>query len=390
MTSFKKFLIIIANAVGLLASIYSLFFTEKLNNFILPGNLICDINKTISCSSIYLSSYSSIFNLPVSLFAMLFFWFVLFSMIMYRNKENHNQMFQLISIINTVALIGCLYLLYVLFFILKSVCISCLLIDSIVLFNFIILFSYFRRTLKTPKNIFPQLFIKNWAFILSFLILFGSGLVLYKTYQIIINSKNKEFAEAFFMQEQREDIACSNSIFFGNKNAKVKIRIFNDIYCGYCKIASEKYRQIFSKDSTVNIEFIFYPLNHRKDKKQERPQINTFLYRVMFSASLDKEFWNFHDIIINQAKNIDSLKVFEIAEKSLDDFEKFKFNFTSRNNNYSLEENISLSEKYKVQGTPTIFINGREFQQWTNINLLKMIVQHSLNIKPKGTGSCAK
>jgi protein-disulfide isomerase len=176
------------------------------------------------------------------------------------------------------------------------------------------------------------------------------------------------------MQEQKMDKVCANSIFFGNKNARVRIRIFSDLNCGYCMIASEKYRQIFNNDPTTTIEFIYYPINHRKDNKKDSLKIDTFLYRVMFTASHDKDFWKFHDQIINQPVNLDSAKVFKIAEKSLKNFSEFKHIFSIGSQNYSLEENILLAEDYGIQGTPTIFINGREFKQWTNISLLKTII----------------
>jgi uncharacterized membrane protein len=382
MSLLKYRLLILTNSMGLLAALYSLFFTERLNSFISPGNLMCDINKIVSCSTIYISSYSFIFNLPISLFVLLFFWFVFSILIINKNEKNSTQTYQLLSILNIVALICCLYFLYILIYKLKSICLSCLLIDTMVFLNFSLLFNYLRMNFKIPRSIFGQLFIKNWLFLFSFTLLFGCGLILYKAYQIILNKKNKEFLELFFMQQQNKDIYCSNSISFGNQNAKVKIIIFSDIYCGYCKVASEKYRQIFSKDSSVKLEFIYYPINHLKSKMEGDTTVNTFFYRVMLSASLDKEFWNFHDLIINQIDNLDSVKVFRLAQKSLQNFETFSHSFSSSILNYSLKENILLAEDYKVQGTPSIFIDGREFRQWNNIILLKMIVKQYKNTKP--------
>jgi protein-disulfide isomerase len=101
----------------------------------------------------------------------------------------------------------------------------------------------------------------------------------------------------------------------------------------------------------------------------------------MLAASHEKEFWYYHDLIIKQSEHLDSVKVFEIAEKSLSNFEGFKEKFIAENYDVLLKENISVAEEYKVSGTPTVYINGREFQQWTNINLLKMIVSSNTNNK---------
>jgi protein-disulfide isomerase len=176
------------------------------------------------------------------------------------------------------------------------------------------------------------------------------------------------------MQEKKRNLECRDMILFGNKNAKVKIRIFSDINCGYCKIASEKYRHIFYNDTTVCIQFFYFPLNHRKSNIQVNTNQNTFLYRVMFAASKDEEFWNFHDQIIKKAENQDHNQVFGIAKKTLKNFDDFKQKLSAENYTTLLKENILLAEEYDVKGTPTIFINDREFQQWTNISLLKMII----------------
>jgi len=93
------------------------------------------------------------------------------------------------------------------------------------------------------------------------------------------------------------------------------------------------------------------------------------------AASHQKEFWHFHDLTIKQSDNLDSTKVFEIASKVLDNFQYFKNDFFNKNFDSIILENIQLAHAYKISGTPTIFINGREFQEWTNINLLKLIIK---------------
>jgi len=383
MTRIKYILLVIINTIGVIVSLYSLFLTERLNNFILDSHLICDINKTISCSTTYLSGYAFFSNIPVSLFAVLFFWFVLSCLLLNSKKEIDTGSYQLLGIVNTVALLICAYFLYVLIIVLRNICISCILIDTIVFLNFILLFKYTKSTFITPKLVFKKLLIKNWLILLSFVLLFVVGLVLYETYLKIINNKNRVLLEAFYKKKPEKDIPINNPIIWGCKNGKVEIRIFNDFLCNYCKIVSERYREIFRKDSAaVKIEFICYPLDYENSKKQGSSNINIFLSKIMLAASQDKAFWSFHDLIIAQSNNLDSVKIFGLAAKYLNDFEAFRDVFFTKDFDSILIGNIKLAHEYKVTGTPTIFINGREFQQWMNINILKMIVSTDLIIKP--------
>lgn len=374
MARLKYILLIIVNTIGVLTSIYSLFFTERLNNYFQPDNLICDINKTVSCSTIYLSSYSFVFNLPISLFALLFFWFTLFFIVMNRIKETNAKSYQILSLINGLALISCLYFLYVLIFVLHTLCVSCLLIDAIVIINFLLLLNYFSETMNISIFQLKQLFIESRLFLLSFVLLFFSGFILYQAYLSIVNRKNKELLQVFFIQKPINKTICNNSIHFGNINGDIKIRIFNDFLCGYCKLASERYRKMFINDTSVDLEFICFPLNYNKPKKQNTFDLDLLISKVMLSAYSQKEYWSFHDQIINQSKDLDSTKIFNIATNSLGNFKEFENNYNIMNHDSIFNENIKIANSYKVTGTPTIFINGREFKEWSNINLLKMII----------------
>jgi len=214
----KYILLIIANTAGVVVSLYSLFFTEKLNNYILDIQLICDFNKAFSCSTTYISKYAFIFNLPVSLFALLFFWYILFFLLLNRQSETNERSYQMLALLNAIALIICACFLYVLIFILRNICPSCFFIDLIVFMNFILLFGSLRKNFNADKGLYKELLRGNWLFLISFLLLFASGLVLYKVYRSIINTKNKELAKEFLMQKPVKETECRNSIVWGNEN----------------------------------------------------------------------------------------------------------------------------------------------------------------------------
>jgi protein-disulfide isomerase/uncharacterized membrane protein len=379
----KLILLILINSIGVIVSAYSLLYTLQLNNYISNNSLVCDVNKTITCSATYTSDYAFVFSLPTSLFAVLFFWFVLTFLLLNSSKKTGIQSYQLLAIINSIALIICACFLFILIIILRNICISCLIIDFTVLLNFILLFKFVKCIFVAPNIFTAQVFKNNLSFLLSFVILFAAGIVFYGAYQHIITKKNKVFLEEFYKQVPVKHISFNKSIIWGNKNGKVEIRIFNDFLCGYCKIASEKYRKIFKKDTaSVKIEFICYPLNFENKIKEVPTNIDIFLSKVMLAAGNDKNFWGFHDQILKQSHHLDSALIFGIAEKYLNDFEGFRNDFFSNNYDSVLIKNSILVKQYNVKGTPAIYINGREFEQWTNIKLLEMIISESSNTKP--------
>ena len=89
---------------------------------------VCDVNDTISCTQAYLSPYGSLFGVPVAIFGVVWFVAVLALLVTERlapaSRENiPGYLFAL----STAGLAVVLYLAYSSFFVLKAVCILCVL-----------------------------------------------------------------------------------------------------------------------------------------------------------------------------------------------------------------------------------------------------------------------
>ncbi|MBN1414053.1 MAG: thioredoxin domain-containing protein [Bacteroidales bacterium] len=383
MTKLRYILLITLNTIGILVSVYSLIQTERLNSFMLQHKLICDVSKLISCSTTYISEYAFFVGIPISLFAVLFFWFVLTVLVLNNYKQIETCSFSLLGLLNIVALLICLCYLYILLFILRNICISCLLVDLVVLLNCILLLPYSVRMLNRSNESLSQFFLVNKLIVLSFILLFVTGLSLYKVYQVLNSRKNIVLLEMHYSQEPVRDVDISDAILWGNAKAKNEIIIFNDFLCEYCKIASKRYRQLVGKDDpNVKISFISYPLHYRKSKSSPSMAMNVFVSKIMLAARNDKEFWRFHDVVIEESHRLDSIETFILAEQYLNDFNAFMRGFFSPENDSILVRNIIFASKYSVSGTPTIYINNREFQQWTNIKLLRLIIKDKSKYNP--------
>ena len=185
------------------------------------------------------------------------------------------------------------------------------------------------------------------------------------------------------MQEPVKLPTGDNSIVWGNKNGKIELKIFNDFLCGYCKIAGERYRKIVEKSFPgAKIEFISYPLNYERNNTSGSDNTNVFLSKIMLAARHDKDFWHFHDAVIGQPFIPDSLAIMNLAKKHLKDYPGFEKECFSSKNDSILSYNVKLAAQLNISGTPAIYINGRKFTEWTNIELLKMIIAEETHIKP--------
>jgi uncharacterized membrane protein/protein-disulfide isomerase len=380
MKRFKNFLMILLNAAGVFTSAFSLMYTEKLNNFIFQSHIVCDIGKYVSCSTVYLSEYAILFGIPVSLFALIYFWFLLSVFVLNKPKATEEILYSIIGIINIAGLFVCFYLLFILLFVLKNLCISCLVIDLVVLLNVIFLMPFVVKLIRQKDLRLKQLLTQNVLVWVSFLFLFTTGLLLYGAYKRIIYKKNSSLLTMYYKQEPVSFETNDNTFIWGNKKGNSEIIIFNDFLCAYCKIASERYRKIIHEDfPDVRLDFICYPLHHKNPDNSGAEPANIRVAKYMLAARHDEAFWDFHDAVLEQNHIPDSSEIMNMAHTYLQNYSRFIHGFLYENNDSLIIKNITLASQLKISGTPVVFINGRELKQWTNIGLLKMILSKPYN-----------
>jgi uncharacterized membrane protein/protein-disulfide isomerase len=127
MTSLARRLVLIFALIGLAASATSLYVHYQLLHR--PGYVsFCDVSSTFSCTSAYMSRYGSFAGAPVALLGALWFLFVLIvaAGATERGAPWSANAASYLFAFSTVALAAILYLAYAAFFILKTVCVLCL------------------------------------------------------------------------------------------------------------------------------------------------------------------------------------------------------------------------------------------------------------------------
>jgi uncharacterized membrane protein/protein-disulfide isomerase len=119
--------ILLCAVVGLAAASASLYIHYQL--LTQPGYASpCDINATFSCSDAYRSQYGSLFGVPVALFGALWFLFVVLLVVIgSRGRSSVQESVPgYLFAFSTVGLAVILYLAYAAFFVLKELCLFCL------------------------------------------------------------------------------------------------------------------------------------------------------------------------------------------------------------------------------------------------------------------------
>jgi protein-disulfide isomerase len=190
--------------------------------------------------------------------------------------------------------------------------------------------------------------------------------------EITSEVKNMEAANQPLAQALQDEITNGAVPAFGPETAKVKIVEFSDFECPFCSKASEVVHQIREKYGT-KVRFVFrqYPLpmhSHAREAAQ-----------AAVAAFQQGKFWEYHDQLFQNQRNLDRAGLEEHAKKAGLDVAQFKKALEDKATSDRVEDDMKLGQKAAVQGTPTLFINGQRVDNPTDFTAVASQIDAALN-----------
>ncbi|WP_417915430.1 DsbA family protein [Candidatus Electronema sp. JM] len=167
-----------------------------------------------------------------------------------------------------------------------------------------------------------------------------------------------------------KDIDLSGSPFKGNENAPVSLVVFSDFQCPFCSKVHPILEEVMKKNADkVKIVFKHMPLNMHA---QAEPAA-----KAAIAAQEQGKFWEMHDALFAAANNGGlSTEAIEKAATAIGlNMEKFKADLNSPATQEKLSKDMSAARLAEVNGTPTLFVNGRRVNVGGPEGIQKMIDQ---------------
>jgi protein-disulfide isomerase len=161
----------------------------------------------------------------------------------------------------------------------------------------------------------------------------------------------------------------------GPENAPVNLVVFSDFQCTMCGMfASNLIPLIQYNKGRLNIRFKYFPLS-----SDCNPLVTENLHpfaceaaRAAQAAHLQGRFWEYHDSIYVSGVIKSEDELFQLARILNLDMEKFASDYHSDNCQEKINSDILEGNRLKLEGTPTVFLNGRIVKRMSrdNINFL--------------------
>jgi protein-disulfide isomerase len=173
----------------------------------------------------------------------------------------------------------------------------------------------------------------------------------------------------------RQDVRYSDSMAsWGPKDSKVTIVEFSDFECPFCsRLYSRAYKQIREKyGSRVRFVFRHFPLT----------SIHPNALGAALASECAKEqakFWEYHDVLFENQRALQRDSLIQYARQvGVANIEQFTQCFDQSKYLRTVQEDMADGEKYFVNGTPTLFINGNYVAGAQEFEIFAAIIEREL------------
>lgn len=152
-----------------------------------------------------------------------------------------------------------------------------------------------------------------------------------------------------------KDIDITNLPWKGAKDAKATIVLFSDFQCPFCSRVEEPLKGALEKNDKLKVVFAHYPLNFHQNAKPA-----SIVAQEAWEQGPEK-FWKFHDLAFASQKDLSPENIDKWAKEAGVDLAKLDDAKKKQHGDF-IDKVMEIGNKVGVEGTPTLFINGRKWE----------------------------
>jgi protein-disulfide isomerase len=178
----------------------------------------------------------------------------------------------------------------------------------------------------------------------------------------------------------------------GPADAAITIVEWADFECPFCRLMSPLLDQLVSRfDGQVRVVYKFYPLGAHPHGMAAA--------RAAVAAGDQGKFWEMHHLLFENQTRLELADLERYATQLGLDLPKFKAAMVAKSTEERIEKDKKQAEGLGLEGTPFLFINGREvglerlnnpyddLEAWVKLDL--ELAGHSPKPRPAATGKDA-
>ncbi|MDZ4678278.1 MAG: vitamin K epoxide reductase family protein [Oligoflexia bacterium] len=335
---------------------------------------VCNVSSTLDCDAVNTSNYSELFGIPVALIAFMAFLVQLLLLLGIRafDEEEKRKLARYYYYLTLGNVIYSAFLAIVSTFLLKIYCLFCIGLYIVAGVSF--LCGYKLTRLTGAKKYFAQdlrsLFksadaggARGVLFVL-FIIPIGSVLahgMLTQGIKDLTPMINQSLAD--WKSNTQYNFSITNAPEMGNSSAPMQIVEFADFQCGHCKRAAPSIHA-FTNAHKNDVRFIFqnYPLDPSCNPNMKGAgghSLSCSFAKASLCAHRQNKFFAAHDWIYERQETLNAQMIDTMADDLKLDKNQYKTCLEDPSVMNELASQIERARLAGLEGTPTVFVNGR-------------------------------
>jgi uncharacterized membrane protein/predicted DsbA family dithiol-disulfide isomerase len=371
--------VILLAAAGLADSIYLAVSHYRVYTDIAYSSF-CAISKAINCDTVSQSVYSILLGVPIPVWGIIGYTFILLILLFACKKEVKRQ--QLWPIIFSVSLAFSIYsviLAVISVFYIHSYCIMCVVSYGI---NFLLLYySWIIRKRFDNTELIEGLKLDVkflWKLrkkVLSvFLPALGFCLIL-----LIFFPSYWNFSSTLLPKDMLDGITKEGYPWIGASNPELEIMEFTDYQCFQCKKMHFFLRQLIAKHpGKIRLIHRHFPMDHKLNPiVKDRFHVGSSTM-ALFSAYAQTQgkFWEMNDVLYSMAGKKKVINIKDLAEKIGLNYRELFYSTKDRDIRYKVKHDISTGIKLGINGTPAYVINSKVYFANIPQQILKKVLEY--------------
>ncbi|NBT58059.1 hypothetical protein EBT16_04665 [bacterium] len=385
--------------LGIVLSLYLLVHHTRVKLGIQDSSSFCSFGRLADCDIVNVSKFSEVSGMPLASIGAIYFFFLFVSGIFFPPKNpTFRLMNRFLAWLSSLALLIDLVLLIgVQWLTLGSFCLVCILTYFANLGHLVANY----RTIKLEHKTHPiqNLFwgrgpwsLKGFSVSKVFIALtstavFSAMIVFLPSWMEMKegqSSPKKDSAAIFFSKWSQipvQEISTSpKDGVYGNQDAKVKMVIFSDFQCPFCKkTAFGLHTLLPSFKNELLVVFKHFPLDKTCNPLVEHNMhpYACSLARLAVCANQKGKFWEYHDLVFMHLDEQQLEEGWDVVRKKLAPvFQSAEIDECLRSESSldQVKQDIDLGIRLGIQGTPAIFINGKSVTVPLDLETIKKVL----------------
>lgn len=164
----------------------------------------------------------------------------------------------------------------------------------------------------------------------------------------------------------------------GPADARVTLVEFSDFQCPYCIAATGQLRALV-KAYPADVKLIF------KEFPLDRHSQAALAAAAALAAHKQGKFWPLHDALFAQEGKLNREKILALAGTAGLDMLRFVREMDAPQTKAAVAGDVEDGVRAGVEGTPTLFVNGRRYNSGIRFDLLKAIIDQELQKTARAT-----